>query len=411
VIQFLFPAVRYFYRKQRIIIYISIVSVILLWKPDIVAGQQTVVTPSISVTERYESNPYFVEGRDDEWEVSTSVSPKITFVRSYSKSDLSGSLGANIEYYPNDTDLNNESYHASLGINYDQTPKTRYAISERFSFSQDSININQDVDSDQDLENNADIGIQVERNNITSNRLSFSGSHDVSPSVTVGLNVGDRRTEYESPSLNDTRSFSISPFVDYGKALKIAPRTTLTTGYDFTRYYVESDGDDETRDTHSLSVGIDHRVTPDFSLSASVGAVYSSETGFDWGLIGDIKLSRSTRRSKFTLTYSRNVDVSPYTNDLNTSQGLSARLSTKITQSVSSSMNVGVNTIESETSDAVDTVSYRTGISVSWQAYSWMDVSAGYSYFEQESDGTVGDDLARNVFFVRARFIPIVWRF
>ena len=362
------------------------------------------MTPTVTIAERYESNPGFVVGGEDDWVASTVVSPEITFSKSYKKSDLKGTLGADLAYYPGNSEFNNEAYAASLDLSIAHSPKTTFVIKESFSYSEDSLTFDPDPESVIDT-----TGILVERSDILSNRLALSVRHIKSPAVTIGLTLSDRRTEYDLSTLSDTRSISIKPVVEILKAIN--PRTDLSSSYDFTRFYLESGGVDETIDIHSLLVGIDHRVTPGFSISGSVGAVYASESGFDFGFIGDIGLSRSTPKSEISLIYSRRADITAFSNDLTIRQGLSASITSSFMKDVTAAIKAGAHSSKSETSSAVDVVSYDAGVDATWHAYSWMSVSAGYSYFDQESDGTVSDDLSRNIVFVHIRFVPVVWRF
>ncbi len=138
MIQYLSRVAQFFFHKKKLTVWFFILTVIFFWKPASVLGQETVVTPTITVTERYESNPRFIEGGDDDWEAATIVSPEVTFTRNYAKSDLRGTLGSDLEYYPNDTDLNNERYRASLDLERKYSLKTTFIISERFSFAEDS---------------------------------------------------------------------------------------------------------------------------------------------------------------------------------------------------------------------------------------------------------------------------------
>ena len=404
-IRYLSRVAQFFFHRKKLTVWFFIIAVVFFWKPVLVLSQETIVTPTVTIAEQYESNPGFVVGGEDDWAASTVVSPEIAFSRNFGhQTALTGTVGADLAYYSGNSEFNNEAYAASLGLSVTHSPKTTFTITESFSYSEDSLIFDPDSESVTDTS-----GILVERSDILSNRLAFSVRHTKSEAVTLGLTLSDNRAEYDLSTLSDTRSISITPIVEIMKAIN--PKTDFSSSYDFTRFYLESAGVDETIDTHSLLVGIDHRVTADFSISGSVGAVYTSESGFNFGFIGDLGLSKSTPKSEISLIYSRRANVTPFSNDLTIRQGLSASITSSFMKDVTAAINAGAHSSKSETSSAVDVASYDAGVDATWHAYSWMSISAGYSYYEQESDGTVGDDLSRNTVFVNIMFVPAVWRF
>ncbi|MFQ5900231.1 MAG: hypothetical protein ACE5IH_01595 [Thermodesulfobacteriota bacterium] len=367
-------------------------------------GQKTIITPTVTVTESYNSNSLFSEEGKDDWNSITTISPNMSFTRGYTKGTLSGSAGVGLEYFPDRSDLNSETYNAGLNFNIMLTSKTNFTFNERFSFSPDSLELSSDTFSD------TDTGIQVERNDTLSNSLSLSIDHSLSSAVSIGLTVSDNRTEYESP-LSDIRSNSIAPVLNIDKAL--TSKTSLDSSYNFTRFYSERDGGNKVRDAHSLLLGFNHRFMPDFSLKMSGGVVYTPESGFHYDVIGNTAFTRSTKMSRMSLGYSRKIaTTSGLSDDLSMSQGLSFNLTSALTRYLSLSMNAGIHSNKSETSNSVDLLSYNAGVSGSWQPYTWMSVGIGYSHFQQEkeSDTTKGEALSRDSVFLSIKVTPAVWR-
>lgn len=368
-----------------------------------VRGEETIVKPTITVTEKYESNSLFSSETENDWETVTMISPKIIFTKEYTKGSLGGSLGVDLEYFTKGSDLNNERYSAGLNFDFSTGPKSTFTFTENFSFTPDTLNLSYVPTSA------IDTGIQVERNNILSNQLALSMNHKLSPAVSMGLTLSDSRTEYESSSLIDTKSNTIVPLININRAL--STKTSLSSSYNYTRFSLQREDVKKYRYAHSLIVAVKHRFSSSLSFDLSCGMLYTPEKGFDYDFVGNTGLTRSTRKSQLSLSYSRRVAAtSGLTTDIGISQGISLNFSSTLTKFFSIAIKGGINSNKSETSDQVDVLSYNSGVSTSWQPYTWISFNVGYSYFQQEANGTRGKDLTRNTISLNMNVVPTLWR-
>lgn len=380
------------FHKTRIFICISIL-LILCWVQDAIG--ETIMRPSVTLEERYDSNPYSMgEDQNKEGDFITSVAPQFEIVDEQEKFRFNALYRLNSRYYVRHTDTNYTSHNATLGMNMNISHNLSLRTNDSISYAEDSLEV-------------SDTEIQIGQTGIISNNFSIIVNQRISPLSTANITFNNSISEYKNPALIDTRTDSAA----LAWAYEWAVDTSLTTTYSFSKYYFDTNGGNNT-ESHNLSLGIAERLSPTLSFNLSSGIVYrpALDEHFDW--IAGANLTKAFERSSLNISYTRaTTTASGLTNEINMRDGISMRWIRTLSASFNITVSANLSKNSSVPSHSVDTTSYNAGISCDWQTYSWMRIGLGYSRFQQWVDGPLGQDLSRDQVFVNITAISEGWRF
>lgn len=382
------------FHKTRVFIYISTFLVVCCTKDAI---GETIMKPSVTLEERYDSNPYARgDGQGKSGDFITSVAPQFEIVDEKEKFRFNALYRLNSKYYVRHTDLNYAIHNATLGMNMNISHTLSLRINDSISYAEDTLEP-------------SDTGIQIGRTGFFTNNFSTSIAQRIDPRSTANITLGNIIYEYKNPVLVDTRADSAAVSWAYAWAAD----TTLTTAYSFSKYYFETNIGSNTRESHNLSLGIAERISPTFSFNLSGGIVYipAIDEHFNW--TAGASLTKTFEMSSLNMSYTRTTTQAPGLINaimirdsilMNWIRTVSA--SFNITASAGLSKNSAVSSQRS-----LDTTSYNAGISCDWQTYSWMRIGLGYSRFQQWVDGPLVQDISRDYVFVNITVVPSEWRF
>jgi hypothetical protein len=354
------------------------------------------VRPSLTISERYDSNPFF-SGNDEVVvdDYITSISPLITFDTLGEMFALSGSYRLDAILYHDQQSLNFLAHNASLELGKELTKTSSVSASDTLTITEDSIEA-------------LGINIQTNRTGIINNLFTLSASHQLSPNTTLEASFTNGFSEFDDPSLTDTRTDSFTLTALYGSSLGRETKVNYT----FSNYSYDTLGQKSHTDTHALNVGVTERVRPDTSVEISGGVVYTPEFAdrVDWS--ASLTLAYDLPRTQASLGYIRNVaHTSAFSNEIS----ISDRGFLVLKYSPLTSLTLGFSDTllhyRSRPSGDVDISSHRTGLDVTWRPYRWMSMGLGYSHLQQWSDSRFGDDLSRDQAYVNITLSPAAWVF
>jgi hypothetical protein len=172
-----------------------------------------------------------------------------------------------------------------------------------------------------------------------------------------------------------------------GTEYKLTPITTLLSDYFYSRFSFSGDGSLE---THAVDVGARHQFRKDWSADGRVGGTYIPSTdrltyNFNVG---------TTKNFSATDVIGRVVRA------VGASGGLAAALSTstvaqlgvihRVTPALSANLAGNYGTTKSVSSSTVDVKSFGVTSGITYILTRWADLFASYSYYKQDSTGTVG---------------------
>lgn len=381
------------FRKTRVFIYISALLVVCCTKDAI---GETIMKPSVTLEERYDSNPYARgDGQEKEGDLITSVMPQFEIVDEQKKIRFNALYRLNSRYYLKNTNLNYTIHNGTLGANMNISPNLSLMINDSISYAEDSLQP-------------SDTGIQIGQTGIFSNNFSTIVTQRISPFSTANITLSNAIYEYKNPALIDSRADSAALSWAYGWAAE----TSFTTTYSFSKYYFDTHGGDNIK-SHNLSLGIAERLSPTLSFNLSGGIVYipALDERFNW--TAGANITKAFEMSSLNISYTRaTTQVPGLTNAIMMSDNISISWIRTLSASFNITVSAGLSKNSAVSSSrSLDTTSYNAGISCNWQTYSWMRIGLGYSRFQQWVDGPLVQDISRDYVFLNITVVPSEWRF
>jgi len=240
---------------------------------------ETRLAPILSVSERYDSNVFFLPktpGLKLE-DFVTSVSPKVLI--GHRGNLMEGGLlaGATAEAYANNPDLNYVGGNGSLALNLNRAvnrffPRTALSVSESFLYTPQAPAFGI---GGGEVQNPFTRGIQISRVNSVTNHASVMGSYRLSPTQTLHtsytnflMRFGSRfGTQGTTLALFNTNSQTVSA----GPAVRVSPTDDLRLTYQYNRVDFPGANLDSLRN-HSGSVAWARIWSPEYRSTVSAGA-------------------------------------------------------------------------------------------------------------------------------------------
>ena len=265
-------------------------------------GADVTFTPGISVTGEYNDNINFsrTDARSD---ALATVSPSLGWAAATERTEVRGSIAADVLRYAREHDLDEERQAYDLHLAQRPSPRLQWSAGARYR---------KDSTLESELE---ETGIVTTR----SDRYRFGPeagvSLDLGERSAAGLRYSFRRTLYDSPSLVD---------YDYHEASATLERklddrlSTVTVRPELGRFL--SDANDVT--TYGVSVGWAPRLSETLSASALVGGRYTvvdypasparpgGERERNRGLLAQLSVQRSWETAEASLGYARSLTYS-----------------------------------------------------------------------------------------------------
>jgi hypothetical protein len=353
-----------------------------------------VIKPSIMLSERYDSNIFFRSR--DQGVVSdflTSAGPQIEIGNEQKGFRLAALYRFNSTYYARHQEFH-LSHNATLTMDKEISKALLLTVGDSFFYTQDSLEA-------------TTTGIQIRRTDITSNTIFINTVYKFTNITSMDVRLSDSILEFEDPTLVDTRTDSAA----LSGIFMMTANTSANTTYTFTNYSFDRPGTMENIESHSLELGLTHRLSPSMVTNLSGGTVYtpSINDSYDW--IASAELTKSFQVSSITAGYSRTTsNTSGLTDQLNINETYSLQWNYTLTSS--SNISLFGNYIKNRTEPVatVDITSYNAGVSGNWRPYAWMTLGLGYIYFQQQAGGSVGTDIEREQVFVNISITPAEWR-
>jgi hypothetical protein len=284
------------------------ISIMTLTAPRIAHGE-TKLVPSLAVSERYDSNVFFVSGRNLE-DYVTNISPQMTV--DHKGRLINGTVrgGVTAEAYVENPGLNYVAVNGSVTLNLDNAvgklvrgaglklgdtfyftpqppafvaPETRSEVSEAFVR-----------------------GIQAARANSFTNAGSVTGSYALSPRVDLEATYMHQRRRFGTAFISPTTGqFFNTTFqtVTAGPHLKISPLDTLTLTY---QYQQGDFSEGEGFHTHGGIMGWTRDLTPTLQAHVEAGMTVT-EPSKSVQYSATATLGRRFQNTDASLSYSRGV--------------------------------------------------------------------------------------------------------
>jgi len=177
-----------------------------------------------------------------------------------------------------------------------------------------------------------------------------------------------------------------------GTEYSLTPSTTLLSDYFYSRFSFGGDGSQE---THAADVGARHQLREDWIVDGRVGGTYIPSLdrltyNFNVGTIKKFSATEVSARVVRTVSTSGGLAAALAYQTV-AQLGVTHRLTSALTATLAG--NYG--TTKTVGSSTVDLKSYGVTSGITYVLTRWADLFASYSYFKQESTGTVGFSVNR----------------
>jgi hypothetical protein len=277
---------------------------------------------------------------------------------------------------------------------------TSLSIGDTFYFTPESLEAR-----------DTEAGIQTRRTETISNTAFLTLKHKLTERTFVGVTIQDRFFDYSGSEFIDTRTDSGSLTAGY----ELTPQRSTGITYTYTNFFFDTLDDGEHTETHSVSLGLNEKISPTLSYNISGGVVYTpADTRGDShvDVLARADLSKKFEKSSLKLIYTRRVDTSSgLSKEVTLRDNVSINLRFMLTELSNIGLTGGYAMNRSRPSGIIDTESYAASIYGNWRLYTWMTVGVRYSRYEQFSDDATHDELTRNrVFLSITATTPTEWR-
>lgn len=367
--------------------------------PTGTAWAGTTLRQTIMAELRYDSNASIAaEGQPGGDDFAFVLTPGFEAVNQRGKLTLTGLYRPTNYFYFQNQDLNTLSHSGMVEAGYELSSRTTAMVQERVTYTKESLETTL-------------TGIQNERGYIFTNTVNLSMSHQLTQKAAVALAASDYKLDFSDPAAMDSRNDSGDVSLTY----QATPETQISGSYNFSYASFEQNDVTSSQKTHSLSAGFNTRFRDTLLLLMNAGAVYAMAPGedggfFDW--VARAEVRKTIRRFEANASYTRRTTTSSgVTDQLTLNESYSAGLRRDLTRNVSLSVSGNFTKNHSKPDARLDTKSYTAGASASWRLYEWLSLSTGYSFFKQEADGPLGEDIEREHVFMNLNMTTFEKRF
>ncbi|MBI5194579.1 MAG: hypothetical protein HZA08_14245 [Nitrospirae bacterium] len=347
-------------------------------------------TPSVSVSEVYDSNVYSASSSTEDY--VSRIGTNLAASYSGPNIEFNGGYLLNFNSYASQHKANVFTHGGNINIGLDRwfqrlligSGGGRLTVTEGFTFTPDLSDNSQRGNG---LDN---YGIKIKRNNIFRNSAGVNFSLPITQRFNLDTNYSNTLTNYSSPLYKDniTNTLGLGGGYSLKKDLLYSniSISSARSGQEDSNYY-------------SIALGVKHPLSQSISLDANTGvSLVAAETGKNQTATrGNVNLSKRMEWHTFSAGYSRS---------LNSTSGISGtpviadvyslNLSNIHSQFLSSGIEASYSTNKSIKGSDVDTQSYHISGNLNYTIRKWLTCSFSMSHFNQLSQIATISEMKRN---------------
>ena len=356
-----------------------------------IAHGETKLVPSLAVSERYDSNVFFIPGRNVE-DYVTNISPQVTVDHKGRLIDGTVRGGATAEAYVKNPGLNYVAANGSVNLNLDNAVSqlvrgAGLRLSDTFYFTPQAPSFVAPGTGSQVSEAFVR-GIQAARANSFTNTGSATGSYNLSPRVDLQATYMHQRihfgTAFASPA---TGQFFNTTFqtVNAGPLLKISPLDTLNLSYQYTQAEFSQGGGGGGFHTHGGIMGWTRTFTPTLKANLTAGMTVIEPSNSVQYLV-TASLDKNFQNTDASLSYSRGVYPSIFISGLPLlSQVVTATVSHRLTALLTVTANGNYAKNESVSTPELAYESYWVTVGLNYTVSRILKATLSYTNSEYKS--------------------------
>jgi opacity protein-like surface antigen len=363
---------------------------------------ETKVVPSVTVSERYDSNVWFAPQSlvpDQKlWDVVTFVAPEVKVQHRGQSIEGDLKVGGSGNAYINNPGLNFFSVNASLDFTLDKwirrlIGRTHLQVENSFMYTpQPPVFLTPQAAGPV---NTTLIGIQTFRANSLLNVARARWAYDISPTLSVRGNYQNSIYSFGQifvaagpGAFNNT----ITEAASAGPEIKLSPRDTANLIYEYsTTQFGEAAG----FKTHTIMAEYTRIPTPAFMATVNVGGT-QIEPGGSRNVVGKAELNwRLSEDERWTISYTREISVAFFIVAAPlVSERFSASRVHQFTERLATTASANYALNESISTPVVRFQSYGADLGLTYDVTRHVSAIAAYSYYNFKYPGLQFD---RNV--------------
>jgi hypothetical protein len=343
--------------------------------------------PSLSVAEEYDDN-IGLSGTLKNHDYITMLTPRIALSYKGVRADSSLSYEAVAEFYKEHSELNTVKHIGNFMSRYQLSQTAELKVQDGFVYSPEATDIAPTV-------------IVPPRTKQYNNSASASISQKLSPltSVSVAYNYVVQRYE-NSGLIGGTVHDSAVHGVQLNLVHGLTRTDTLTASAGYRYFKID---DFSRQQVYTISLGGMHLFSESFSLDAIGGANLYQDPSNRYlpSALFNVALKKSWQDTSASLSYLRDLTVgSGIATSAVATQAVLLGVERNLTQKLRATLSGSYAVNKSLSGPSVDTTSYGGTAALDYDITAWLKGQIRYSYFQQRSHGTVGNEFRRNLALV-----------
>jgi hypothetical protein len=373
------------------------------------------LTPSVSLRQEYNSNIFF-DTRDEKDSPITRVKPGLELMNRTERLDLRLSGVVIPFYYWDESDLNSVDQDYSGRISYQLTPLVSIGA---------NAGVRVDHQPDREL---LTTGLTTTDNRRIQQRFGGNANWMFSELMSASVSYGYTREAWRGVSATDDIEDWQGHSVTLGLTRELGAARGVTLGL-FNAGWAVYDYETSKTNYYFGSVGVQHRLTEIFNLTADVGVRYTDsdfeverlaivppgvfaiviadENSSGWGGIGRLAVEYAGERARASLGVSHDINPASGSSGVVERTGIifsgSYLLLEKLRLGLAASAFRNKSENEEFTGNEVNEVTYNFGPSLRWEFYRDLTLEAGYG-FTYVDDRTDDGNAVRNLVYIQLAY-------
>ena len=401
-------------RSERQLLVVLVVAIFNMYGTSMPAyGQaQTEIIPSISVSERYDSNVFFTNAKTDASDYVTTISPIVNIRRQTRLIDLNGSLLITGNFYAKNPGLNFASVNANFSASLDSlvarfVKRTSLTVTEFFTYTPQPPAFYAPPASGAGAggPENFARGIQAVRANSLINVFTMNGSYLINPAMSI---IGSIRHQYMrfgsafAPTAGggffNTQYFSAS----VGPQFAITTKDSVSVNANYSAISYAASG----FQLAGATVGWQHKISQKLSFGVNAGVTKFLTSQQPLQYVGSGQLSWQERSTVTTLSVSRAVFPSFYvTSTALVSNVVALNVSHQFTERLTGTVHGNYAQNQSVSGPNLNFTSYSGSLNINYLFTKRVIGSASYSRFVTNSSfAGQGFGFNRDIFVLTVRY-------
>lgn len=395
--------------RTLVVLVVAIASMYITSRPAY--GQtKTDIIPSISVSERYDSNVYFTPTSQNAADYVTTISPVVNIRRQSRLIDLSGSLLASGNFYARNPSLNYASVTANVSASLDSlmarfSKRTALSVSDFFTYTPQPPAFYAPPAGGAGVQENFARGIQAVRANSLINVFGMNGAYVIDPTISLTSSLSHQYMRFGSAFASTVGSgFFNTQYLNasVGPQFAVTTKDKVSVNANYSAAYYASSG----FQLAGATLGWQRKLSQRFSFNVNGGVTKFLSGGQSLLYVGSGQLTWQERSTFTTLGVSRSVYPSFYVRSTAlVSNVVTLNVSRQFTERLTGSVSGNYAQNQSVSGPSLNFTSYSASLNINYLFTKRVIGTASYTRFvSNNSFAGQSFDFNRDVIALTVRY-------